>query len=61
MLPGARFDVIGLELHYRFPFVGVVDVLAPSDDGFSGRTLMFGREIGSFRMTLLGAERKATD
>jgi hypothetical protein len=45
-----RFDVVGLELRYRFPFAGVVDVLTPSGDGFSGRTLVFGREIGKFRM-----------
>src|SRR2546423_1236322 len=49
-LLGARFDVVGLELRYRFPFVGVVDVLTPSADGFSGRTFAFGREIGRFRM-----------
>jgi hypothetical protein len=60
MLPVARFDVLGLELHYRFPFAGVVDVLAPSGDGFSGRTVVFGREVGKFKMTSVEADGKST-
>jgi hypothetical protein len=60
MLPAARFDVVGLELHYRFPFAGVVDILAPSGDGFSGRTVVFGREVGTFRMTSVEADGKST-
>jgi len=49
-LPGARFDVVGLELRYRAPFVGFVDVLHPAADGFVGHATIFGREIGTFRM-----------
>ncbi|MEX0674457.1 MAG: hypothetical protein WD067_06755 [Gaiellaceae bacterium] len=44
------FDVRGLELHYRFPFGGVVDVLEPEGDGFRGRATLFGREVGRFRL-----------
>jgi hypothetical protein len=54
-LPAARFDVVGLELRYRFPFGGIVDVLAPGEGGFRGRTLVLGREVGRFRMTPAGA------
>jgi hypothetical protein len=53
-LPGARFDVVGRELRYRFPFRGIVDVLEPRDGGFDGRTLVFGREVGRFRITRVG-------
>lgn len=60
ILPAARFDVVGLELRYRFPFVGVVDVLEPSGDGFSGRTVVFGREVGRFEMTSVEAADKST-
>lgn len=60
ILPAARFEVVGLELHYRFPFGGVVDVLTPSGDGFSGRTVVFGREVGTFEMTSVEADRKST-
>ncbi len=49
-LPGAPFDVVGLELHYRLPFTGFVDVLEPAADGFVGRTRLFGRELGTLRM-----------
>jgi hypothetical protein len=60
MLPAARFEVVGLELHYRFPFAGVVDVLTPNGDGFSGRTVVFGREVGKFKMTSVEAGGKST-
>jgi hypothetical protein len=51
----ARFDVVGLELRYRPPFSGVVDVLAPeSDSSLAGRATFRGREIGAFRMTRVG-------
>lgn len=50
-LPAARFDVVGRELRYRFPFRGVVDVLEPQDGGFAGRTVALGRQIGTFRLT----------
>jgi ferritin-like metal-binding protein YciE len=48
---GVPFDVVGLELHYRAPFRGFVDVLAPNGDGFSGRATVYGRELGRFEMT----------
>jgi|tagenome__1003787_1003787.scaffolds.fasta_scaffold20769892_2 hypothetical protein len=54
-LPGARFDVVGLELRYRFPFRGIVDALVPARGGFEGRTLVLGREVGTFRITPAGA------
>jgi hypothetical protein len=44
------FDVRGLELHYRFPLRGLVDVLEPDGDGFRGRAMLFGRALGSFRL-----------
>jgi ferritin-like metal-binding protein YciE len=48
--PGAPFDVVGLELHYRAPFSGFVDVLVPDGDGFRGRATFRGREFGQFAM-----------
>jgi hypothetical protein len=48
--PGAPFDVVGSELRYRVPFRGIVDVLEASSEGYSGRALVFGREIGTFRL-----------
>ena len=48
---GAPFDVVGLELHYRAPFAGFVDVLTPSGDGFGGRATFRGRTFGRFVMT----------
>jgi ferritin-like metal-binding protein YciE len=44
------FDVRGNELHYRAPFVGLVDVLEPVDGGFEGRARWFGVEFGRFRL-----------
>jgi hypothetical protein len=49
-LPGARFDVVGSELRYRTPFKGFVDVIEPSSEGYRGRALFFGREVGTFRL-----------
>ena len=49
--PGAPFDVVGLELHYRSPFSGFVDVLVADGDGFRGRATFRGREFGRFAMT----------
>jgi ferritin-like metal-binding protein YciE len=49
--PGAPFDVVGRELHYRRPFSGFVDVLEPDGDGFRGRARFRGRELGRFTMT----------
>ena len=50
-LPGAPFDVVGLELRYRAPFTGVVDVLTPAGDGsYNGRATLRGRQFGTFRL-----------
>jgi ferritin-like metal-binding protein YciE len=49
-LPGLQFDVEdGRRLRYRFP-PGLVDEVEPEGDGFEGRSLLFGREIGRFVM-----------
>jgi hypothetical protein len=45
-----RFDVRGLELHYRFPLRGLVDVLEPDAEGFRGRATVFGRTVGTFHL-----------
>lgn len=45
------FDVRGLELRYRAPLRGLVDVLEPDGDGFRGRATVFGRTVGTFRLT----------
>jgi ferritin-like metal-binding protein YciE len=45
-----RFDVRDHELHYRAPFLGLVDALEPDGDGYHGRTRLFGREIGHFEL-----------
>jgi hypothetical protein len=46
------FDVVGNELRYRAPFVGVVDVLeADGEDGYRGRCTLFGRTVGTFRLS----------
>jgi ferritin-like metal-binding protein YciE len=45
------FDVVGSQLRYRAPLTGLVDVLTPDGDGFAGRTLLYGRHVGRFRMT----------
>jgi ferritin-like metal-binding protein YciE len=50
-LPGVPFDVVGRKLQYRGPFAGFVDVLEPTEDGWSGRALFQGREYGRFRLT----------
>jgi hypothetical protein len=44
------FDVVGSELRYSPPLSGVVDVLEPDADGWHGRTLVGGREVGRFRL-----------
>ena len=49
-LPGAPFDVVGLSLRYRAPFVGFVDVLERDGDGYVGRATAFGRTYGRFRL-----------
>jgi len=52
-LPGAPFDVLGLQLRYRAPFTGFVDVLEPAGDGYRGRATFRGREYGRFRLVRL--------
>lgn len=47
---GVPFEVRGLELHYKAPFTGFVDVLEPDAQGFTGRATILGREFGTFRM-----------
>ncbi|MGB2875639.1 MAG: hypothetical protein WBB76_09240 [Gaiellaceae bacterium] len=49
-LPGAPFDVVGLQLRYRRPFSGLVDELEPQGDGYLGRATFRGREFGRFEM-----------
>jgi ferritin-like metal-binding protein YciE len=46
-----RFAVVGNELRYRAPLLGLVDVLEPGGEGFEGRATLFGVELGRFRMT----------
>jgi hypothetical protein len=48
--PGVPFDVVGRELRYRRPFSGFVDVVEPSSEGYRGRALAYGRELGTFRL-----------
>jgi hypothetical protein len=50
-LPGAPFDVVGLQLRYRWPFSGFVDVLEPTADGYRGSASFRGREFARFRLT----------
>ena len=49
-LPGAPFDVVGLSLRYRSPFVGFVDVLERDGEGYRGRATFRGREFGKFEL-----------
>ena len=64
MLPGGMlgvpFDVIGLELHYRRPFTGFIDILVPVGDGFAGRATYRRREFGRFEMTAIRGGTMAT-
>jgi hypothetical protein len=50
------FAVEGRSLRYRFP-PGLVDELEPDGDGFRGRALLFGRELGRFRIERPSATR----
>ena len=45
-----RFEVEGLRLRYHFPLGGLVDELEPDGAAYRGRALLFGRELGRFRM-----------
>ena len=49
-LPGLPFRVEGLSLHYLRPFTGFVDELEPQSDGFEGRALYRGHELGRFEL-----------
>ena len=49
-LPGAPFDVVGLDLRYRAPFSGFVDVIEPDGERFLGRATFREREFGRFAL-----------
>jgi len=49
-LPGVPFDVVGLSLRYRAPFLGFVDVLERDGQGYRGRATFRGREFGKFKL-----------
>jgi hypothetical protein len=55
-LPGAPFDVVGLTLHYRAPFRGLVDELEPDGEGYRGRSTFRGREFGKFELRRISSE-----
>jgi hypothetical protein len=50
------FAVEGRALRYRFP-PGLVDELEPDGEGFRGRALVLGRELGRFRLERPSATR----
>jgi hypothetical protein len=55
-----RFDVRGRELRYRFPLRGLVDVLVPDgEDAYAGTATVFGRRLGTFRMTRRPLKRRS--
>jgi ferritin-like metal-binding protein YciE len=47
---GVPFDVVGLELHYRGPFAGFVDLLVPHDSGFLGHATFRRQAFGRFEL-----------
>ena len=49
-LPGVPFEVRGLELHYRAPFSGFVDVLERDGERYRGTATFCGRKFGRFVM-----------
>jgi hypothetical protein len=49
-LLGVPFDVVGLELRYRPPFAGFVDVLEPDGERYRGRATFRGRVFGRFAL-----------
>jgi ferritin-like metal-binding protein YciE len=62
-MPGLPFTVEdGRRLVYRFPR-GLVDEVEPDGDGFTGRAVLFGREVGRFvmRPTMRGEVETAED
>jgi ferritin-like metal-binding protein YciE len=64
-LPAMHFQVEeGRRLRYRAPFAGLVDELEPEGDGYQGRAMLFGRELGRFvmrRVPDMGGETMAED
>jgi hypothetical protein len=46
----AGFDVVGLELRYRGPLRGFVDVVEPADGGWAGQATFAGRRYARFRL-----------
>jgi ferritin-like metal-binding protein YciE len=57
---GVPFDVVGLELHYRAPFAGFVDILTAHEGGFSGRTTFRRRTFGRFELVSIRGGVMAT-
>jgi ferritin-like metal-binding protein YciE len=53
----AAFDVVGHELRYRAPLRGFVDVLERENGGWTGRSLLAGREYGRFRLVAVDARK----
>jgi hypothetical protein len=54
VLPGGLalpFRVVDRQLRYRAPLSPLVDLLEPEGDGWRGRTTLFGRTVGEFRMS----------
>jgi ferritin-like metal-binding protein YciE len=47
---GVSFDVVGLELHYRAPFAGFIDILVPHGGSYGGRATFRRRTFGRFEM-----------
>ena len=55
-LPGVPFDVVGLSLRYRAPFLGFVDVLERDGERYRGRAMFRGREFGEFELKRIKKE-----
>jgi ferritin-like metal-binding protein YciE len=55
------FLVRGRELHYRAPFVGLVDELEPLGDEWAGRATWFGVEFGKFRLRRIDVQKELED
>jgi ferritin-like metal-binding protein YciE len=53
-----RFDVDGTSLRYRSPLAGLVDELTPDENGYAGRAVFRGRELGRFRMRRVATTTK---
>ena len=51
------FAVEGRSLRYRFP-PGLVDELEPDGEGFTGRAVLAGHEVGRFRLERIAATRR---